>query len=243
MKRTNRKAAAKKPARGGKRAPRRGFRKARDVPEWASCSETVVINNPAPLPLPLPPQAFAPNVMYQKQDYTLDQYTRASVVASAYQHYRIKKITMKFKPVLDTFASNTLTGTVPEFYYMINKSGSIPTNVSIDGLRSMGAKPLRFDDKTITVSWRPSVLDSAATAPGNLSSTAQYKISPWLSTSNDPLGNVWNPSSVDHLGIFFMVRQDVPQANFFYTVETTIEFQFKKPLAQQTSNGVAALKV
>lgn len=197
---------------------RRGYKPARAVSDWASLSENGIT------------QTCATNTMFQKNDFTLAGSPRASGVATAYQHYRIKKITMKFRSNYDTYTPGGTT--VPHLYYMINKSGSIPANTTIAALKSMGAKPIRLDDKTITVHWRPSVLNKTVdiTAPGGTAEVnSQYKISPWLSTNNNALNpGVFNPSGVDHLGIFFYVENIGAQNS--YTVETTIEYQFKKPL-------------
>lgn len=203
-------------ARAKKLGLHRKFKPARSVSDWASLSENGIT------------QTLPTNTMVQKNDFTLAGSPRASGVATAYQHYRIKKITMKFRANYDTYTPGGTT--VPHLYYMINKSGSIPFNTTLAALKSMGAKPIRLDDKTITVSWRPSVLNKTTdlTAPGSEVST-QYRISPWLSTNNNTLAaGVFNPSGVDHLGIFFYVENIGAQNS--YTVETTIEYQFKKPL-------------
>lgn len=227
----------RKTARPGKRRARkglrrRGFRPAKNVAEWASCSETFSLANPNPGAPPLTNAMFPSNTLYQKRDFSLDQYARATQVAKAYQHFRIKKITMKFKPLVDTFTNSGALASVPNLFYMIDKSGSLPNNPTIAMLKQMGAKAHRFDDKSITVSWRPSVLDLVATAPANASS-AQYKISPWLSTNANQLGvGLWNPSTVDHQGIFWYSEQDVSMTPAYFSIECTIEFQFKKPLAQ-----------
>lgn len=219
--------------RGGRRPAPSRFRPARDVPEWASCSETFSLAVPNPGPPPLTNAMFVANAMFQKRDYSLDQFTRASTIAQGYQHYRIRKITMKYKPLQDTFTNGAGVNSVPQFYYMIDKSGSLPANPTLAMLKSMGAKGRRFDDKSIVVSWRPSVLESVATNVAATSS-AQYKVSPWLSTNANQLGvGAWNPSTVDHQGIFWFLEQDVfVGGGAFYTIECTVEFEFKKPLAQ-----------
>lgn len=212
---------------------KRRYNKSRGVPDYAALSETFEItvggNN-----------QLQTNVMYQKRDFTLSGNPRAQAVATAYQHYRIKSILMKFKPQIDTFISGG-PAVVPNLHYMIDKSGSIPTNVTLAALKSMGAKPIRFDDKSIVRSWRPSVLTDTATAPG-VSGQSQYRISPWLSTNANALQpGAFVPSSVDHLGIFWYVEQF--SAATSYTVEVTLEFEFKKPLNTTLAGDVEATKV
>lgn len=221
-----------KKGKAGAGKARKIYRAPKNVPEWASCSETFSNINPLPGPAPLTNAMFPANNMYVKRDFSLEQFARATQIAKGYQHYRITKITMKFKPLVDTFTNSAALASVPNLFYMIDKSGSLPNNPTLPMLKQMGAKAHRFDDRPIVVSWRPSVLDLAATAPANASS-AQYKISPWLSTNANQLGvGVWNPSTVDHLGIFWYSEQDISVQLAYYSIETTVEFQFKKPLAQ-----------
>lgn len=216
----------------------RRFRPVRNVPEYASCSvsQWIQFNTAA-------------NTMYQIRNIALNQFRRAVSIANGYQHYRIKKVTLEFKPSFDTFTPVTGTGTlqVPYLIYMIDKSGSIPTLVGTDDLRQMGAKPVRFDDKTIKVSWRPSVLQETFGNTAPLGSQSQYKISPWLSTNANALNpGSFVPSGIDHLGIFFKVDRPgtLPAGveEYTYDVQITAEFQFKKPLVQAT-NTIEATQI
>lgn len=237
---TGRRAAGRRGA--GRRVARIPRRTLNGVPEWASCSSTLSLNNPVPLPLPAPPQGFGMNVMYQKRNFELADHIRAVSIAQGYQFFRITRITLTFKPMLDTF-STTGTGTVPQFYYMLDKSGSMPAAPTVDYLRQMGARPRRFDDKNVVVSWRPSVLDLSSTDPAG-ASAAHYRISPWLSTNANQFGvGPWGPSVVDHLGLYWFARQDTPGANNYFTIECTVDFQFKKPLAISVGGAAEAIAV
>lgn len=208
---------------------RKGYRKPTNVADYAGVSETVQI------------RGLQTATMYQKRDFTLAGAPRASAVATAYQHYRIKKITMRFIPQVDTFTAGSAF-TVPQLFYMIDKSGSIPTNATIGGLKSMGAKPRRLDDNTVTATWRPSVLTATADAPGSTALT-QYKVSPWLSTNQNALNpGPFVPSNVDHLGIFWYAEVGGAN-NVSFDVEYTIEYQFKKPLNSTIAGEVEATKV
>lgn len=209
-----------------KQMKRGGYKKPRSVADYAGVSETFEITG------------LVANTMYQRRDFTLNGSPRAANVATAYQHYRIKKITMRFKPQIDTFIGGG-GFQVPNLFYMVDKSGSIPTNSSLAALKSMGASPKRFDDKTITFSWRPSVLTDTASAPG-VSSQTQYKIAPWLSTNANALQpGIFAPSSVDHLGIFWYLEQGGVATG--YSVEVTIEYQFKKPLNTTLASETQAI--
>jgi len=215
------------------RIARRRFRPARDVPDIASCSVKRTITTPD-----TPDGRFRTNDMYQLRNVDLASYDRAVQIAAGYQHFRIKKVTLTLKPTYDTYQSTNVPGNTsrPNLYYMIDKSGSLPINVTLEALKQMGAKAHRFDEKPVSISWRPSVLTGDTTAPGVLFS-AQYRVSPWLSTSAAPLGAAWTPSSVDHLGIFFYVEQLFAfEGGSQYTAELEVQFQFKKPLMPQVGS-------
>lgn len=218
-------------ARKGKGLRKRGFRPARNVAEYASCSVTQWIG-----------QVTTANVMYNLRNIALGQFPRAVQVAQAYQHYRIKKVMLEFKPAFDTFTPGVYPAgsnlQVPYLIYMIDKSGSVPTNVDSTALGQMGAKPIRFDDKTIKVSWRPSVLTQTY---GQANTQSQYKISPWLSTNANAMNpGLFVPSDIDHLGIFWKVdRAGVLPAGieeYTYEVRITVEFEFKKPLVTPSTS-------
>lgn len=215
---------------------RKGFRPARSVPDIAKLSENYILNYPSP-------SGWAMNTMYQKRDFTIAANPRAAAVAAAYQHYRVKKVTLIFRPQVDTFVGGGALGgyTAPHLYYMIDKSGSLPTNVSIAALKSMGAKPIRLDEREIKISWRPSCLMNTVDAgtPGVFSS---YKISPWLSTNGNALNpGVFNVSSVDHLGCFWYV-ETTGASTLNYTVEAVLDVEYKKPLNTSLSSDVEAIK-
>lgn len=214
---------AKSNRRGRRGGKRRGGRKARDVPDIASCSVKRSMTTPQNT-------QFSSNVMYSLMNTQLTDYPRAVQIAKAYQHYRIKKVTLTFKPSYDTFAAGD---TKPRLYYMIDKSGAVSTNVNIEGLKGMGAKPKDLDEKSLVISWRPSVLESVMYAGGGVgaSSASKYTISPWLTTNAaavDP--GLWVASGIDHLGLYWYVDQVVNASGYQYSIECEVQFEFKKPL-------------
>lgn len=236
-----RRAGGKKVLGRRRKVYRRAFRPARGVPEWASCTESVSLANITGV------ANYTMNQMYALNNTNLTQYiNRALPISQNYQHYRIKRIKLEFIPQMDTFQNTAgAVGTgllVPSFYYMLNKSGSVPPNPTPDNLRSMGAKPIRFDEKVITVAWRPSVLQENQGVLGDVGSG--YKISPWLSTQvqTAPPG----PSSVQHLGIYWVVaRPGILPAGIVeltYDIKITVEFQFKKPLVKVNAGQPNAIE-
>lgn len=174
--------------------------------------------------------------MYANRAFQLADFPRASAVAANYASFQITKITMRFKPLADTFITGSTSGALPYHYHMLDKSNAIPNNATLANLKQMGAKPKRFDDKTIVVSWRPAVLTADLTLAGVGSTAgAQYKLSPVLST-NANAGNPaagWAPSVVDHLGLFWYVEQTGASGNQ-YEVDVEVQFRFMRPLVKAT---------
>ena len=139
-----------------------------NAPERASCSENLTLLN------------GVVNTMYANRTYQLADFPRASAIAANYASFKITKIQMKFKPLSDTYIpGGPGTFGIPYIYTMLDKSGAIPLNTTLENLKQMGAKPRRFDDKTIVVSWKPSVLTANLTQVGvGATAGSQYKLSP-----------------------------------------------------------------
>lgn len=174
--------------------------------------------------------------MYANRAFQLASFPRASAIAANYASFKIAKITLKYRPLADTYIPAVGGAGVPYFYSMLDKSGAIPSNATLENLKQMGAKPRRFDDKTVTVSWRPSVLVADLTQAGiGATAGSQYKLSPTLST-NANAGNpaaAWSPSVVDHLGIYWFVEQANGVGNQ-YEVDCEVQFYFMRPLVKTT---------
>lgn len=170
------------------------------------------------------------NTMFAYNSFNLADFDRAVAIARNYQRYRITGIKLTFKPEYDTFALNPAGPNVakPNLYYMIDKSGSIPDNVTLEGLKQAGARPHRFDETPIHVQWRPSVLQETQQA-GGVAIGAGYKISPFLTTDATP-GNagVWNPSRVNHLGIKWYM--ECAGGTLGVNLEAELQFEFSKPI-------------
>lgn len=196
-----------------------------NVSEFASLSCTRSLGN------------LNPNTMYSYDSFALADFERAVGVAQWYQHYRITGITLIYRPSFDTFISGAGVAK-PNLYYMIDKSGSIPDNVTLEALKQTGAKPHTFDEKPVKVTWRPSVLTEDLSVGGG-ATPQQYKVSPWLSTNRGATNpGAWVPSAVNHLGIkWYMDQQGGPAASI--SVEVQLQFQFKKALAPILTGGPA----
>lgn len=213
----------RRPRRRGGFRRRRGFRPVRSVADYAGMSVTRTLQAGGP------GGNFTANTMYHLNNIILADYERAVQVAVAYQHFRIKKVTLIVKPSFDTYQQAAGNPGKQRLYFMIDKADSIPANAQLETLKSAGAKPLNFDEKPIKISWRPSVLTTNRTIVGVPIDT-QYKISPWLATNTES-DTPFTPNVVPHKGVWFYVDQVFGGALATqYQVEMTVEFQFKKPI-------------
>lgn len=192
------------------------------VPERASLTENITLVQMA---------QNSTDTAYSYNSLSLGQtgqpFIRAQQVAEQYQFFRIKKVTYVIKPTFDTFAGGGAM-TVPYVYWMINRTGE-SLSLDLAGLTSRGAKPLRLDDKNVTISYRPSVGVAAVqgTTGTVLNASDQYRISPWLSTNNNVSTVVWNPSQVLHYGHYSMINNGGTLGQF--DVVVSVDFEFKGP--------------
>lgn len=208
------------------------------VPEVASLTE--IISNRATQGVGF----YAGAVSYRLTNMSLALCPRAVQVAQAYQEYRIKRITLAFKPLFDTFTAGGVNVSVPYLYYMVDKRLAVPFNFTVDTLKSMGATPKRFDDKTIVAKYAPAVLQSAITDPGSLTTAlAAATISPWLPTSSAPSQiGTYVPSDVDHTGIVWQLYQPGTVPVMYYDIDIMVDYEFRKPRLGGPSDPPPGLK-
>lgn len=159
---------------------------------------------------------------------------RALAHAPEYALYRIAKVVFRFKPNADTFVSNAgfIGGngavTVSYLYWKMNRFADAPAAFTADQLRTLGAKPIRFDDKTYTLSYRPNILMAQAT-PGSVSGSV--KMTPWLNTDTAPNTPNFAPSTTEHYGHLFII-DCATNGNGLASVgsfDATIYYEFKNP--------------
>lgn len=176
---------------------------------------------------------------------------RALAHAEQYGLYRIARVTFKFKPLFDTFTPglvNSIPGQnyiqgVPHLLWKMNRFADAPAAFTGDNLRSLGAKPIRLDDKTVTVSYKPNILTSIETGG---SDSGQLKMTPWLNTDDSSGTAGFNPSTTEHFGHFFMVEAALinnSTAPVVGTFEATIYYEFKNPRVEWASQSQGAQPV
>lgn len=185
------------------------------------------------------------NQMYYDYDLDLRRSLRASIVARAYREFRITKVKYMFKPQVDTFAAGGVTA-VPTLYYVIDKTASLEGAITPLELRSAGARPKRLDDKIVSVSYKPSVLqfarDASVVAPNN--AWSMPKTSPWLATNavndDEPAGGGgFAPNTIDHLGLIWYV--EAGGDHIFYQLDVVVEYEFRKPQYEQPAFSTLGL--
>lgn len=224
---------SRKPARRARKGRRVALRRRarparRQLAEWASANQTIQLNDD-----PM-------NQIIQLDDINLSQFDRLSAIAQNYQSFRFTGIELKLKPYADTFATTAGEGqAVPYLNYLIDKGENlVPVTgpAGFNQLRDAGAKPIRFDEKTITIAWKPrvpmvSAYDSSSTPTFTLAMAS--RISPWLATNAtanlDP--STWLPSTIPHKGIYYGVEQAfvIPGGDRTYGCEITVHAQFRRP--------------
>lgn len=220
--------------RGARRAPRRGRKAQRKSQGLVKSDVAQVVANLATV-------TIGANQTVGAYNFALSNSDRARAVAQAYQYYRIRKVTMKVKPLFDTYATGGGAG-APNLYYVVDKARTFQLNSSLAALKSAGAKPHRIDDKVYTTTFRPAVtlldVSSASPTPG-INPTlqpGQTRVSPWLTTNanaNVSFGTApWVANSVDHAGIIMAFEQwgTSPTSGPIATVEFMVEYEFKGKL-------------
>lgn len=199
--------------------------------EFATCKETYEF------------ATLQNNTAYQDTQVSLARYLRATSIARGYQQFRITKVEYQFKPLTDTYASDnpSLGAGIPYLFAVVDKTGQFSAYQNVQQLREAGAKPRRFDDKTLRVTYKPAVLDYVYDKNNASNSWAKPVTSPWLSTNknNDGSTAIWNPSSIDHLGIAWYVDGGLTTISS-YKLEVTAHFEFRKPLWLVDSSVAAA---
>lgn len=228
--------STRKPLYKKRKAPRRRVYKKRsaNLPEWGSGSFTRPLVNPANSSA-----VFNANTVYRLYDIAIAQFPRATLMASAHQQYRITKVALRFKPLVDTFTAGGAE-TVPNLYYLIDKAQSLNPLTGIPTLKNSGCTPKRLDDKMITARWSPGVIESVNTTTAGGGAFAKVQTSPWLNTTDDPFATPVVISTVDHKGITWGVEQVIGQSGN-YMVDLTIEVQFRKAAMEPSSSMTRGL--
>lgn len=173
------------------------------------------------------------NTAYFDYATSLARCERAASVARGFQEYKISKVEYHFIPQYDTFSQSGGSSGVPQLYFRIDKTGALRDFTTVAQLAETGCKPRRMDDKNIVVSYKPAVLQYVRDDVHATNPWAKPLISPWLTTNKSNNSTLpWAASSIDHLGLAWMVEQVIPPGGLTgsYTVRQRIHYEFRKPL-------------
>lgn len=223
MTKTNRKRATRKPYK------KRAYRKRAGAGQFATVVET------------LPTQAINLNTPYIISKAGITG-VRAPVEAQLFGFYRIAKIIIKHKPLFDTY-STSLPGagngpnSVPTLYWKMNRYGDAPPAFNGNYLRSLGSKPIRFDDNEYTISYKPNMLMVGADNAGN--NASQIKMTPWISTDEIPQNGNFALSTAEHFGHLLYVEGGGSGTadGAVGTYDVTVIYQFKTPRVPTTAQS------
>jgi len=175
----------------------------------------------------------------------LSNCARASLVAQQYQFYRLTKIKLEFQPRHNLFNYNnntTITQSVPQFYRIMNRNGSLPITFDEDYLLLQGANPRKFTSD-IEISFKPNLLGLIGVVDntqGIASQNTDLNFDRWLSTYRQAVnlgGNPTPPSfndNTEYYGMgFFFYQQDEGGAapNNICELKVTCCWEFKQPCA------------
>lgn len=187
------------------------------------------------------------NNPYSDVEQNLGFYERASTIAQAYQFFRIKYVKYTFISRYNTYQASTNETTafpMPQLYSMVDKSGALPTNTSIQQLKDMGCRPRKFTRNLIAV-YKPGVSIATGVDNNALTLNNSFKVSPWLMTNKAPEQAGWAVNDTDHKGLYwFMETAGLPgDGTYEYDAEVEVVFEFKKPLAQTNPEQPPATRV
>lgn len=172
--------------------------------------------------------------------------SRASAIAKEFGLYRIAKVIFTYRPLFDTYSSSlpgvgNSPNSVPSLYWKMNRYGDFPLAFNGDYMRSLGAKPVRLDDKNVVVAYKPNVLQSQNN--GNLVATSSsIKMTPWLSTDDTPQDNLFTLSTATHYGHTLYIEGGGAGngQGAVCTMDVKIVYEFKNPrLVVATNDSIS----
>ena len=237
------KASGKKMRKGGARRPRRLAirRPLKFNPNRVGGPNTCRITQTLPTLTVLPNTPYRISVSGITGD-------RARAVCEQFGLYRIAKVVYRYKPASDTFVSNPgfIGGagavSVPHLYWKMNRFADNPAAWAVDDIRAMGAKPIRFDDKSVTVAYKPNILTGIASGGDN---SGQVKMTPWLNTDSAAETPGFAPSDTEHYGHFYFVECAVNGSGStpVGSLDVTIYYEFKNPRVEWTPASEGGITV
>lgn len=180
------------------------------------------------------------------------QPTRASIVAPAYGLYRIAQVEYKVTPRFDTYNANLGQGgvpigdqpvEVPKLYWKMNRYGDAPVGFTSLDMLSLGSKPMRLDDKTLTIKYRPNILlaNAGQAAAAQSGGSGQIKMTPWLSTDDEANNNAFALSTTQHYGHLMYIECAAAGDGVapICEIQCRVIYEFKNPRIIESAQAAA----
>jgi len=178
--------------------------------------------------------------------------TRASIVAPAYGLYRVAQIEYKVTPKFDMYlpaaaqpgvAAGDQPVEVPKLYWKMNRYGDSPIGFTQDDMLSLGSKPLRLDDKTLTIKYKPNILlaNAGQAALAQDGGSGQVKITPWLSTDTQADNNNFALSTTKHYGHLMYIEAAAAGdgVSAVCEIQARVIYEFKNPRIHESAQSTA----
>lgn len=128
--------------------------------------------------------------------FALEQFERATAVASNFQMYRAKSVTWTYEPQYNTFQETTGASiSKPYIYLAMNRTQITLFNADLQNLQAMGAKPLTLTSKR-SISYKPNWC-----SPGLTAVTAGTGSYPIVQGAKPQYGWLFAPNASASMGI------------------------------------------
>jgi len=174
--------------------------------------------------------------------------TRAAITAPAFGLYRIAQVEYKITPRFDTYIAGAAPGgdapvEVPKLYWKMNRYGDAPVGFGQNDMQSLGCKPIRLDDKTVTIKYRPNILlaNVGGNAAAQLGGSGQVKMTPWISTDSQADNDNFALSTTEHYGhmMFIECAAAGDGTPIICEVSARVVYEFKTPRIHEAPEAVA----
>jgi len=173
--------------------------------------------------------------------------SRVAQVAEAFGLYRIAQLEYKITPKYDTYIAGAVPAgneptEVPKLFWKINRFGDDIVGFNMANMQSLGCKPIRLDDKTLTIKYKPNILlsNTGDVAQGLGGGSGNIKITPWLNTGKDSDEAVFALSTTEHVGHLLYIEAAASGTGVAPVCEMSLRivYEFKNPRIIDPETGV-----